>query len=40
MCYYFRNNVATQTPGTSSVVCVVLLEIENDMLRKENDQLK
>ena len=30
-------DVATQTPGTSSVV---VLEIENDMLRKENDQLK
>ena len=30
-------DIATQTPGTSSVV---LFEVENDMLRKENDQLK
>lgn len=30
-------DIATQTPSTSSVV---VLEIENEMLRKENDELK
>ena len=30
-------DIATQTPGTSSVV---VLEVENDMLRKENGLLK